>query len=295
MKKFSIRYLLAWFLCKKASRLIPDETYAKMKYYSTFGRRLNIKNPTSFNEKLQWLKLYDRKEEYSKLVDKYEVKTYITEMLGDEYIIKTLGIWNSFEEIDFDILPNQFVLKCTHDSGGIVICKDKTCFDYYKAKKKLDKCMKRNYYSVSREWPYKNVTPRIMAEEYMVDESATELKDYKFFCFNGKVKCFKIDFDRFINHRANYYDMDLEQLKFGEVICPPDYGRKFEKPENFGTMIEKACLLSTGISFLRVDFYNINGKIYFGELTFYPSSGMGPFVPDSADKMLGDWLIISKK
>ena len=275
----------------KLGRIYSDNFYLKCVYRYKFHKKLNLKNPQTFNEKLQWLKLYDRKPEYTQMVDKYEAKKYIAEKIGEEYVIPTLGVWDKFEEIDFDKLPNQFVLKTTHDSGGVVICKDKGNFDKETAKKKLKKSLKRNYYWHGREWPYKNVKPRILAEEYMVDESGYELKDYKFFCFNGKMKVFFVAKDRQTKGeetKFDFFDEIFEHLPFtnGHPNSEPPYF----KPENFEKMKELAEKLSQGIPHLRVDFYNINGKIYLGELTFSHWSGFVPFEPEEWDYTLGSWI-----
>lgn len=275
------------------SHLIPDATFLKIQYKSILGKKLNLKNPKTFNEKLQWLKLYHRNSEHMILVDKYDVKEYIKEHLGEEYVIPTLGVWDCIEDIDFDALPEKFVLKCTHDSGSTVVCKEKSQFDLESAKKKLYEKLNSNLFWHGREWPYKALKPRIIAEQYIEDPITQDLRDYKFFCFNGKVKCFKIDFDRFSNHRANYYDLNMNQLPFGEVVCPPDYNRTFDKPRNFEQMIAFAEQLSKDEPFMRVDFYNIGGKIYFGELTFFPAAGFGPFVPAEWDETLGSWIDLS--
>ncbi len=274
-------------------RMLPDKEYVKIMYKHKLGKELNLKAPETFNEKLQWLKLYDRKPIYKKMVDKYEVREYIKEKIGEEYLISLIGVYNRFDDIDFKNLPSQFVMKATHDSGSVIICKNKDNFDIDKAREKMNKALKRNYYYHAREWPYKNLKPRIIIEQYMVDESGVELKDYKFFCFNGKVKCLKIDFDRFIKHQANYYNEKFELLKFGETVCPPDFNKELKKPKNFDKMIELAERLSKNITFLRVDFYEIDNKIYFGELTFFPASGFGKFEPEEYDKVLGDWLQIN--
>ena len=270
-----------------------DEEYLKKLFKCHMKRELNLDNPQTFNEKLQWLKLYDRKPEYTTMVDKYAVKRYVADIIGEEYIIPTLGVWNHFNEIDFDKLPNQFVLKCTHDSGGIVICKDKNKLDLKSAKKKIEKCLRRNYYWSSREWPYKNVKPRIIAEEYLSDTKTNDLYDYKFFCFGGEVKCFKVDYDRFIEHHANYFDKNGNILPFGEANLPPIYDKNIKMTKNLKKMCEFAEKLTAGKPFLRADFYDVEGKIYFGELTFYPASGMGKFTDDSWDECLGKWLKLS--
>lgn len=271
-------------------RCLSDEMYIKIQYLYHFHNLPNLKNPKTFNEKLQWLKLYDRRPKYTTMVDKYLVKEYVAKIIGEEYIIPTIGVWDSVDDIDWDSLPNQFVLKWNHDSGSIVICKDKTNLDIETAIRKLRPGAKRSGYWYGREWPYKNVVARIVAEKYMVDESGTELKDYKFFCFDGQVKCLKVDFGRFKEHHANYYDTGMNLLPFGEANLPPVYNHKIEKPKNFEKMVELAEKLSKGIPFLRVDFYNIYGKIYFGELTLYPASGMGKFTPNGIDLMLGEMI-----
>lgn len=269
---------------------LEDETYLKIAYRAKMGKNLNLSNPKTFNEKLQWLKLYDRQPLYPKLVDKYEVKSIIAERIGEEYIIPTLGVWNKFEDIDFSKLPERFVLKCTHDSGGLIVVKDKSKLDLIKAQKKINKCLSHSFFWGMREWPYKDVKPRILAEKYMEDESGKELKDYKFFCFSGKVKFLKVDFGRFVEHHANYYDTEMNLLPFGEDGLPPIPDYKINKPKNFESMIELAEVLSREIPFLRVDFYNINGNIYFGELTFYPASGMGKFTSDEWDLKIGEYI-----
>lgn len=277
------------FIVKK----ISDKYFLETRYQNVFQKNLNLQNPQTFNEKLQWLKLNDRKDIYTKMVDKYEAKSYVSKIIGNKYIIPTLGIYNNFDEIDFNKLPNQFVIKCTHDSGGLVIVTDKSKLDIKKAKKKINKSLKKNYYYPGREWPYKNVKPRIIIEKYMKDNSINDLMDYKFFCFNGKCKFFKIDFNRLTKHQANYYDTNGNILPFGEEICPPDFAKKLELPVNLKKMINLAEKLSQNITFLRVDFYEINGNIYFGELTFYPASGFGKFQPEEWDLKLGNLIDLS--
>lgn len=273
----------------KFFNLLPDKLFIQLKFFKNFHRFPNLKNPQTFSEKIQWLKLYDRNPRYTNLVDKYEVKKIVAELIGEQYIIPTLGVWNNADEIDFDALPNQFVLKATHDSGRIIICKDKSKLNKEWARKEMAKSLERDFYALTREWPYKDVPRRIIAEEFIEDKSG-DLKDYKFFCFNGKVEFFKIDFDRFVGHKANYYDLDWNMLGFEELGFPMDANRKFEKPENFQEMIRLVDLLSMSLPFIRIDMYNSSGKIYFGEITFFPNSGMRKFNPNQADKMLGDLI-----
>ncbi len=270
--------------------VFSDKKYVEAIYLLVFGKKLNLKNPRTFNEKLQWLKLYDHNPKYTTMVDKLAAKDYVEKIIGSEYIIDTLGRWDSFDQINFEQLPKQFVLKCTHDSGGLVICRNKEKLDKEKAKEKIEKSLKRNFYYVGREWPYKNVKPQIIAEEYMEDERG-DLKDYKFFCFNGKVEFFKIDFDRESAHRANYYDCQGKLLSFGESLCPPKFDKKIELPANLKHMIELAEKLSVDKTFIRVDFYSVlNNNIKFGELTFYPASGFGKFIPENEDLRIGEML-----
>ena len=285
---------LALFLLHKTVGLWPDKFYLKLKFRLVMGHKLDLENPKTFNEKLQWLKLYNRKPEYTTMVDKYAVKDYVANIIGKEHIIPTLDVWNSVDEIDWDALPNQFVLKTTHGGGGggVIICKDNATFDKDKAKQQLQNSLNSDIYINFREWPYKDVPRRIIAEKYMLDESGYELKDYKFFCFNGRVECFKVDFDRFTSHKANYYDRNATLLPFWETVCPADHSKTFDKPKHFNKMIEYAEILSKNIPFVRIDFYNINGKIYFGEITFFPAAGMGKFEPEEWDIILGKWLNI---
>ena len=287
----------ALFLLHKTAKFWPDKLYLKIKFRLVLKQKLDIRTPKTFNQKLQWLKLYNRRPEYTTMVDKYAVKTYVADKIGEQYIIPTLGVWDKVEDIDWESLPNQFVLKTTHGGGGggVFICKDRTVFNRQEACKKLQHSLNSDIYLSFREWPYKDVPKRIIAEKYMVDESGIELKDYKFFCFNGCVKCFKVDFDRFISHKANYYDRNANLLPFGEVDCPADHSKVFDKPKNFDKMIELAEVLANNIPFVRVDFYNINGKIYLGEITFFPAAGMGKFEPEEWDTVLGEFLKLPQK
>lgn len=261
---------------KYAMRFLPDKTYLQIYYFAQFKKFINFKNPRTYNEKLNWLKVYDRNPEYSKMVDKYEAKKYVASIIGEDYIIPTLGIWDKFEDIDFDNLPNQFVLKCTHDSEGLVIVKDKSKFDIIEAKKKIEKAMKYNFFYIGREYPYKNVKPRIIAEQYMEDNKYHELRDYKFFCFDGDPKAMFIATDRAKGKtKFDFYDIDFNHLNI--VQHYPNSSEKIEKPKNFNKMIELSKKISTGLKHVRIDFYEVNGKLYFGEITFYHFSGLQPF------------------
>ena len=277
-------------------KFLPDVPFLKLKYRVAMKKKLNLKNPITYNEKLQWLKLHDRKPIYTDMVDKYEAKRYVAERIGEEYIIKTLGVWDHFDEIDFDKLPDRFVLKCTHDSGGLVIVKDKNTLDKAAAKEKIEKCLKRNFYYAGREWPYKKVKPRVLAEEYMEDSKTAELRDYKFFAFNGKVKALFIASERQKENEETKFDFfDAEYNHLPVRNGHPNAEIPPEKPKNFEKMKELAGKLSEGIPHLRVDFYEVDGKIYFGELTFSHWSGMVPFEPEEWDKTFGDWIELPKK
>ena len=287
---FNLRKWVRLYTNSKLSRLLTDKQYLKLVGY-TKGIKFNFEKPTSFNEKLQWLKLYDRKPEYTRMVDKYEAKKYVADKIGEQYVIPTLGVWDKFEDIDFDSLPNQFVLKCTHDSGGLVICRDKSTLNLQFASKKIKKGLKQNYYWSCREWPYKNVKPRIIAEQYMEDEKTSELRDYKFFCFDGEAKLLFIATDRQTEGeetKFDFFDMEYNHLPFTNghpnAKVPP------EKPICFDEMRALAEKLSAGIPHLRVDFYEVNGKVYFGELTFFHWSGMKPFEPEEWDEIIGGWI-----
>lgn len=273
---------------KVVLRILPDSVYIRLKYFQRMKKFPDLKNPKTFTEKLQWLKLHDRNPEYSKLVDKYEVKKILAERIGEEYIIPTLGVWDSFDEIDFDKLPEQFVLKCTHDSGGLIICKDKSKLNIEEAHQKINKCLKTNYYWHGREWPYKSVKPRIIAEKYMVDESGTELKDYKIFCFNGEPKVLFIATDRPHDTKFDFYDMEFNHLPF--TNGHPNANRELKKPKGFDTMLSLCRKLSKDMKQVRIDFYDINGKVYFGEITFFHWSGMMPFDPEEWDYTLGSYI-----
>ena len=279
----------------KFSRVIPDKVFINIKFFKFFGHFVDFKNPKTYNEKLQWLKIYNRDPLYNTFVDKYLVKEYVAKKIGEQYIIPLLGKWNSFDEIDFDKLPDQFVLKCNHDCGGIVICRDKSSFDKVAAKKKLEEHLKENYYWQHREWPYKDVKPCIFAEKYMVDESGYELKDYKWFCFDGEPKALYIAQDRENENedtKFDFYDMAFNHLPIKNGH--PNANAIKEKPEGFEEMYKLAQVLSKGIPHVRVDFYNINGKIYFGELTLFHMSGFVKFEPKEWDKIFGDWIKLPK-
>lgn len=279
---------------KNISHLIPDKAYLRLRYYLKFHKKINLKDPKTFNEKLQWLKLYNRRPEYIRMVDKYEAKQYVADIIGEEYIIPTLGVWDRFDDIDFDKLPEKFVIKCTHDSGGLVICDDKSKFDISSAKKKVEKSLKTNYYWHSREWPYKNVPRRIIAEEFLNDGSGKGVKDYKILNFNGQPQIIQVDFDRFTEHKKNLYTTEWKLCDFS-FNYPSHPEIDIPRPEKLDEMLQLAKKLSAGEPFMRTDFYYVDGRIYFGELTLFPASGYGWFDPETIDLELGKKMILPTK
>ena len=274
---------------KYAMRIIPDRAYIQMYYFAHFKKFCNLKNPKTYNEKLNWLKLHDKNPIYTRIVDKFEAKEYVKDIIGDQYIISTLGVWDNFDDIDFDELPQQFVLKCTHDSEGLVIVKDKDKLDKEMAKNKIESALKQNFFYIGREWPYKNVKPRIIAEKYMEDHIDGELRDYKFFCFDGEPKAMFVASDRASdNVKFDYFDLNFNHLDIKQKY--PHAEQPLRKPVTFEKMIELSKVLSKGFPHVRVDFYEVDGQLYFGELTFYHFSGFMPFEPNKWDKIFGDWI-----
>lgn len=287
----------SFFVLQKQGMLdfLPDDIYLKWMYKAYMGKSLNLKNPTTFNEKLQWLKIHDRKPIYTKMVDKYEAKEFVKEKLGRDagrYIIPTLGVWKRFDDIDFNKLPEQFVLKTTHDSGTVFICKNKADFDYGKAKNKIEKSLKYNFYSYGREWPYKDVHPRIIAEKYM-ELSSPSCAEYKLFCYNGKVNWVMICLGT--AHSNNIRTNDGFDRNFNRLpvkFIAQNSNRKFDKPKEWEQLIEFAETLAEDTIQLRVDTYLIDGNIYFGELTFFHDSGLCPIKPEEWDAKLGKDLVL---
>lgn len=278
-------------LCCLFCKILPDKLYIQMLFYVKTGNKPDLKNPMSFNEKINWLKLYDRNPLYTQLADKLGVRSYVKNVIGEKYLIPLLGIWDKIEDIDFEALPNQFVLKCTHDSGSVIICKNKKNFNKEEAIEKLKLAMKNNYFYYNREWAYKNIIPRIIAEQYMVDESGKELKDYKVFMINGEPEFIEVDFERFSNHKRNLYTLEWKLLDT-KIEYPRDLDKNIAKPLNLEEMLECARKLTKNIPSVRVDFYSVGEKIYFGELTFYQDGGFVPFDSEEFEKKLGEKIIL---
>lgn len=279
-------------------RWLPDKTYLQLLYRFKMGHRLDLNHPKTFTEKIQWLKLYNRRPEYTLMVDKYAVKKYVADIIGEKYIIPTLGVWDKPEDIDWDALPNEFVLKTTHGggSGGVVICKDKKTFDRNKAILTLRDSMNSDIYRSLREWPYKDVKKRVLAEKYMapkdmVNNPIYDLSDYKFFCFNGEPKYCQVIRDRHSKESIDFYDMNWRHQEFVGLNPIASNGiNPVPRPLLLDDMICICHKLSENMKFVRIDMYVIDNRTYFGEITFYPASGIGLFNPDKWNTELGNLI-----
>lgn len=283
-------------LLENVNFLFPDKLYLQLLFRCKNGVRLNLDNPKTFCEKIQWLKLYDRNPLYTNFVDKYAVKDYVAKKIGNGYIVPTLGVWESACEIDFDKLPNQFVLKTTNGGGGnVIICKDKSCFDRDSAIKNLKRSMKINIYNNLREWPYKNISSRIIVEKYMEDECG-ELNDYKFFCFGGEPQYCQVIRNRFVKETIDFYDTEWNHMSFVGLNPIVENGlTPVAKPCCLASMLDACKKLSKDIPFVRIDFYVIKNTFYFGEMTFYPASGFGMFRPKEWNYRFGDLINLPRK
>ncbi len=288
--KFFRGYVSKMWHSKYVQMWVPSKIYIKIQYRNYTGKRLDLRNPQTFNEKLQWLKLYDRNPLYTNLVDKYKVREFISQTIGEEYLIPLLGVWDKFDEIDFGELPNKFVLKPNHTSGDVFICKDKTKVNFDELRTKVNAWLEREYYWEHREWPYKNIKPRIICEKYMVDESGIELKDYKFLCFNGEPKIIQVMSGRKNgNYYINHYDINWDRVEIHRKRCAEN-PKGIDKPAGLQTMIDISRRLSRDIPFVRVDLYSTARQILFGEMTFYPVSGYMDFQDERWDYKLGSWI-----
>lgn len=274
---------------------LPDELFIRIKFRLEMGYWPNLNHPKTFSEKLQWLKLYNRRPEYTIMVDKYTVKEYVSSIIGDEYIIPNLGVWNRPEDIEWDKLPEKFVLKTTHSGGntGVIICKDKAKLDRQSTAAKLKESLKSNIYKQLREWPYKNVKPRIIAEKYIEPQpELQDLPDYKFFCFNGNPKYCQVISGRGSKMCIDFFDADWNHQPFHEPKNYPFANPQPLKPKHFDEMWNLASRLAEGKPFSRIDFYEVGNDVLFGEITFFPTSGMGGFNPSKYDEVLGSMIIL---
>lgn len=284
-------------IIRKVLKVLPDKLFLQLFFVKNMKTFINFKKPKSFNEKIQWLKIYDRKPLYTKIADKYGVRDYVKDLFGEEYLIPIYGVYNNFSQIDFEKLPEQFVIKCTHDSGSVVVCRDKKHFDIDAAKKKIEAGLRRNSFDYAREWQYQNIEPKVIIEKYLEQDDGETIIDYKFFCFNGEPKLFYISqgLENHATARISFYGLDGQRMPFWRT----DY-QQFEKdklPFNKDEMIELARKAAKAIDspFVRVDFYEINKKIYFSEFTLHPCSGVMPIMPREWDYNIGEWISLPIK
>ena len=274
----------------------PDKAFQKWDYKIHTGRRLHLQHPVTYQEKLQWLKYYYRNPAYTRLVDKYEVREWVADKIGEEYLCPIYGIYDCWDEIDFSQLPEAFVLKCTHDSGSVVICKDKTSFDFEQAKEKIETGLKRKQFYLSREWPYKNVKPRILCEKYLIDERGVDSPDYKFFCFDGEIRILETNSERQTETgtKTDFYSPEFQHIEMRETGFP-NSTKIAEPPMHFDKMKKLAQVLSAGMPHVRVDFNYVNDQIFFGEMTFYHGGGRMLFEPDEWNYRFGEWITLPPK
>lgn len=282
-----------WLVANGKCEFLSDEQILKSLWRIKFSSQLDFENPKSFNQKLQWLKLHDRNPLYNKLVDKADVKEWVGETIGFEYVIPTYGVWDTFDDIDFSELPSQFVMKCTHSSGGVFLCRDKATIDKKAWKKRLNHQLSRNLYYAGREWPYKDLKPRIIAEEYIGSNKELQINDYKLMCFNGEVKCTFVCSERNTPDglKVTFFDNEWKVMPFERHFHKSQ--KEISCPKHFDKMIEIAEKLSKGIPFVRVDLYEEDDRIFFGEMTFYPGNGFEEFTPEEWDYRLGEWIDLS--
>ena len=290
------RKLMGYFQSRRLrysnwGKQLSDEDFLKKLYRIYMGKELDLENPKTYSEKLQWLKLHDRKPEYAHLVDKVEFKEYISGKYGEEYVVPIIGVWDDIDDVDFDALPDRFVMKCTHDSGSFVICSDKSKLDWSAVKKRMKKFLDRDYYWVHREFPYKGLKPRVIIEQNLAEKPGQVIRNVKFFCFNGEPKCFLLGTNG--TWDVDFYDMDFNHLPF--VYEGPNSKEELPKPVNFDKMVEMSKELSQGMPHVRVDFMETEGRFYVGELTFFTASGFGKFTPEEWDLKIGEFLELPNK
>lgn len=288
LKRFCLRQL-------KKMTFLPSGIYAHFLYEYFTGKKLNLNNPTEFNEKIQWYKVFYRRKILNQLVDKYEVRSYVEEKIGKEYLNEMYGVYYKPSEVDFNKLPNKFVIKGIHASSYNLIVEDKAKLDISKTRKLFKKWLNNNqYYRTGQEWAYKDVVPKLMAEKFIEQEGRASLTDYKFYCFKGVAKFVEVHLDRAHSHKRGFYDLNFDKLPFRYVPLENSISEKIEKPNNFEEMIPLAEKLADKFPFVRVDFYSVKNKIIFGELTFYPSDGRKDFIPEEYNKIIGDYFELPK-
>lgn len=295
-KKNTLYVVMTRFISKlQQKKIISKKTFIRLQYFVILKKILHLKNPVTLNEKVQWLKLYDRQKIYTTLADKYEVKNFVTKKIGQKFVVPTIGVYDSFDEINFNELPSRFVLKCTHDSGSIVICKDKKFFDIKDARSKLTKSLNLNHYNRYLEWAYKNIKPRIICEEFIESHDERGISEYKFMCYNGKALYFSLEEFRESHGglRIDYFDINWNKFSLKKPYL--NLGYEAKKPMNFNQMIEIAESLSKDIPYVRVDMNVVEEKIYFSEMTLYPGGGYSIFIPSEYDEYFGRPLVLPER
>lgn len=280
------------YLVNHYERYLTDRQLIRCRFRIIFHRPIHLRKPQTFYEKIQWLKLHDRKEVYHQMADKYLMREYVSQHIGDDYLVPLVGHWTKTEDIDFKSLPEQFALKCTHDSQSAVICTDKSTLDWKRVCDELSKALLVDYSRLGREWAYHDLKPSLIAEERLVDETENDLKDYKVFCFNGEPKFIQVDYDRFVDHKRRFFDLEWNYIKGLKITYPDDLNVNISRPFCLDKMLELSAQLSENMKFLRVDWYVTKEKLYIGELTFYPGCGFEPIEPYEYDVKWGELLRI---
>jgi hypothetical protein len=288
IRKFSVKML-------RKIKFLPPKTYAHFLYEHHTGKKLNLNDPKEFNEKIQWYKVFYHPKILTQLVDKYAVRAYVEDKIGPQYLNEIFGVFDSADDLDYKKLPNQFIIKATHASSYNLIVRDKEKLNKTKTAKLFKKWLgKSQYYRTGQEWAYKDVQPRLIAEKLLKDEGGISLIDYKFYCFSGEAKFLEVHLDREQNHKRAFYDFDFKLLPFRYTKPEKTISSDIEKPSNLEEMIKLSEILSANFPFVRVDFYSIEGKAIFGEMTFYPSDGRKDFIPDEYNKIIGDYINLPK-
>lgn len=272
-------------------KFIPTKPYLKLVYWIKTGKKLNLKNPITFCDKLNWLKLYDLHPEYTELVDKVTVREYVSKKVGKDICFPLLGVWEHYEDIDFETLPERFVLKCNHDSGSVRIVSDKNKINHEELKKFFEFRLKMNPYAIGREYPYREVPPRIFAEKFMIPDGEEDINDFKFFCFNGVPEIMFVATERNTDCKFDFFDMDFNHIDIQNIH--PNSSRIIKKPQKFEEMKSLARKLSEGMKFVRIDLYEIKGEVYFGEFTFFHAGGFWPLKPEEYEVKYGELISIN--
>jgi hypothetical protein len=273
---------------------LPDKEYLKLVFWASTGKKLNLEDPLTFNEKLQWIKLYDRKTEYIQYADKYAVQSYIKETIGEEYLIPLIAVYDHVEDIDWESLPERFVIKCTHASGANIICTDKKSLDIQDAKNKLKKWLKRSWFWFGREWPYKSIKPRMICQPYLSDSNSVP-NDYKVMCFNGKAKMIQVHTGRYVDHKVDFFDLQWNRVNISSRGSITDSELVHIKPQKLEEMIRLSEIIAANTTHARIDWFVVAERLYFGEITLFETSGFLPFENEKDDILFGSWIKLPSK